>query len=279
LNQNQKTTVWGEHSNQWGQIGSPCRPSEEDGSLLLQLAAPALPAAKESAALVVMGVTPEIVQLDWPTQTWLQAFDHSADMIAKVWRPNPKVPSEVQQVRWQSMPLADHMVDCVVGDGSLTVIETLDEYGDVFSEVLRILRPGGSLVLRCFVSPKTNELCQNIVAHAMSGQIGSFHALKWRFAMAMSAEHNFSVRLGDVFAEFNRLFPDRDALALQAGWPRESIETINAFDGLEAAITFPALDLLRELCAPYFDLSDIRYGTYELAERCPTICFKPRNVG
>ncbi len=87
---------------------------------MLQMAAPFLLDRADAANIVVMGVTPEIVQLDWPAHVRLQAFDHSAEMIASVWRPHPNLPSEVQQVRWQNMPLADHSVDCVVGDGSLT---------------------------------------------------------------------------------------------------------------------------------------------------------------
>ncbi len=252
MSQNLKTTVCDKHSNQWGRIGSPCRPTEEDGQLLLQMAAPCLRDRADAAKIVVMGVTPEIVQLAWPAQVRLQAFDHSPKMIASVWRPHPNLPSNVQQVRWQNMPLADHSIDCIVGDGSLTVIDTLEDYPEVLAELARVLKPTGALVLRCFISPDQPERVEDIAAHALAGSIKSFHALKWRVAMAMSAKREFSVRLMDIRAVIDKLFPDRNLLAERAGWLRESIDTIDAFDGVESCITFPTLSAFTEISAPCF---------------------------
>ena len=278
MSQNLKTTVWDKHSNQWGRIGSPCRPTEEDGQLLLQMATPSLRDRADAANVVVMGVTPEIVQLAWPAQVRLQAFDHSPEMIASVWRPHPNLSSNVQQVRWQNMPLADHSIDCIVGDGSLTVIDSLEGYPEILVELARVLEPEGSLVLRCFVSPDQPERVEDIAADALSGSIKSFHALKWRVAMAMCAEREFSVRLMDISAAINKLFPDRNLLVERAGWLRESIDTMGAFDGVESCITFPTLSALTEISAPCIELVDLQYGRYEMAECCPTICFKPRNM-
>ncbi|MEE8439060.1 MAG: hypothetical protein V3S07_05685, partial [Micropepsaceae bacterium] len=76
----------------------------------------------------------------------------------------------------------------------------------------------------------------------------------------------------------DKLSPDRNILAERTGWLRESIDTIDAFDGVESCITFTTLSALTEISAPCFELVDLQRGRYELAECCPTICFKPKNM-
>ncbi|MCW8828928.1 MAG: class I SAM-dependent methyltransferase, partial [Gammaproteobacteria bacterium] len=148
--------VWRAHARQWQRVGAPLRPTQEDGELLLALSAPAL-SESVCARLLVMGVTPEVVQLEWPSHVGLLAVDHSQEMIDSVWRPHHSIPSAVKQASWQSMPLEDDSVDSAVGDGCLTVLPSLADYESVFTEVARVLRPGGSLVLRCFIRPDTGE--------------------------------------------------------------------------------------------------------------------------
>jgi len=245
---------------------------------MLRLSAPALDAGGANANLLLLGVTPEIVQLAWPGQVRLLALDRSDEMISWVWRPNPGISSAVQRARWQEMPVEHRSMEVVVGDGSLNVLERMEDYPEVLSEVARVLKPGGLLVVRCFVRPDERESLENIMTAALAGEIESFHALKWRIAMASSDEGNFNVDLRDVFASLNHLFPDRDVLAKRTGWLRESVETIDAFDGVASLLTFPTLSALFKACAPYFEPVKIERGHYELAECCPTIAFRPRGI-
>lgn len=78
------SAVWQRHAGQWARIGAPLRPSPVDGAILLELSQPALVAGRPR--VVVMGVTPEVVGLAWPADSEVLAFDHSAAMIASVWR-------------------------------------------------------------------------------------------------------------------------------------------------------------------------------------------------
>lgn len=240
--------VWRKHSRQWHKDGAPLRPTQHDGRLM---------------------------QLPWPDHVQLHAFDHSAEMIASIWRPHAKAASSVQQVRWQSMPLPDHSVEVVVGDGSLNVLPHSDGYGVVMAEVARVLTPNGLMALRCFIGPDRVEALDEIAAAALGGVISSFHALKWRLAMAMDGSENFSVAVADLHAVFNRLFPDRDLLAQRAAWTRETVDTIDAYLGVDTRYTFPTLLALQQLAAPTFHLAEVRHDQYELADRCPTVCFRP----
>ncbi len=242
---------------------------------MMMLSTPALSHSKENSVVVVLGVTPELVQLSWPKNTRLLAFDHSADMIASVWSPHSRNPSSVQQVSWQKMPLSDQSADLVIGDGCFTVLPCADDYRNVLAESARVLKRTGLLVLRCFIRPERSESLEEVLAEVLAGQIGSFHALKWRVAMAIIPDEELSVAVTDIHATFERLFPDRDQLAKNTGWPRTAIDTIDAYHEMDTRYTFPTMSAFRKLALPFVNVVDIRQGHYELAERCPIFCFKP----
>ncbi len=267
--------VWRNHSMNWSLVGSPLRPTEEDQRIMMMLSIPALSHSMEHTDVVVLGVTPELVHLSWPCNTRVQAFDHSADMIASVWYPNSRNSSFVQQVSWQNMPLSDNSVDLVIGDGCFTVLPSADACRVVLAESARVLKRTGLLVLRCFIRPERSETLENVFAALHAGMIGSFDALKWRVAMAITPDEELSVAVTDIYAAFEMLFPDRDQLAKCTGWSRTAIDTIGAYKGMAARYTFPTMSELRKLASPFVDVFDIRQGHYELAERCPIFCFKP----
>jgi SAM-dependent methyltransferase len=269
--------VWRDHATKWSRVGSPLRPTEEDTHIMLMLSAPAFSHSKVSSNVIILGVTPELVQLPWPSHARLHAFDHSAEMIASVWRPHSRNPSSVQQACWQKIPLPDESIDLVIGDGCLTMLPCADDYRAVLAESARVLKLTGLLVLRCFIRPERTESLHDVFMAAHAGMIGSFHALKWRVAMAITPDEEFSVAVTEIHTAFERLFPDRDQLACYTGWPRAAIDTIDAYQGRNARYTFPTMSELKQLALPFVEVTDISQGNYELADRCPILCFKPIN--
>jgi hypothetical protein len=102
----EQMAVWAQYSGQWSRVGPLLEPSPEDTALTLSALRPVFDANYELCRIAVLGVTPELVQLPWPQTVTLDAFDQSADMIAKVWKPNPGVPSSVHEADWRALPLA-----------------------------------------------------------------------------------------------------------------------------------------------------------------------------
>jgi SAM-dependent methyltransferase len=245
---------------------------------MLMLSAPALSHSKVSSTVIILGVTPELVHLPWPSHTRLLAFDHSADMIASVWRPHLTIRSSVLQGSWQNMPLPDKSADLVIGDGCFTVLPSTDACRAVLAESARVLKQTGLLVLRCFIRPEIPESFDDVLDAVHRGMIGSFHALKWRVAMAMTPDKEFTVVVKDIHAVFERLFPDRKQLAESTGWPLAVIDTIDAYKGMDTRYTFPTLSVFRQLALSFVDVVEIRYGNYELAERCPIFSLKPKEL-
>lgn len=213
--------------------------------------------------------------MDWPVPVDLLAFDHSAEMIAAVWRPPAGRAASVVQAQWQRLPVADRTVDLVIGDGSLNALPTHSVIARVGREVARVLRPDGALVLRAFVRPDIPEPLDAVAAALATDAIGSFHALKWRLAMALSQGPDFSVAVDDIHRAFAALVPDRAALSARTGWPRDTIDAIDAYRGAQTRYTFPTAAALRRALRPEFHLDEHRTAEYELAERCPTLRFLP----
>ncbi len=266
-------SVWRKHSGHWAKVGAPLRPSAQDGVLMLGAVSGDLGQTPASDVLV-LGMTPEIIQLPWPESVRLQAFDHSAEMIASVWQPHPRVLSSAQQASWQSLPVGDRSVSGAVGDGSFNALPELLNYADVLQELARVLRPGGLLCCRYFALPPVRESLLAVAAAVKAGEVQSFHALKWRVAMSVCEGPTFSVSLPVIWAAFEALFPDRDSLIADTGWPREVVDTIDVYQGAQTRHTFFGLDTLQAICAPWFTLEAVSYGDYELAERCPTLSLR-----
>lgn len=273
---NSRQGVWETHARQWQRVGVPLRPSEDDARLMMDLANPLL-AHSMRPRVVVLGVTPEVVQLPWPDGVDLLALDQSAEMIARVWQSHPKIQSSVRQARWQETFLESHSVDLIVGDGSLNVLPSLEAYAELFVELVRVLRRGGGVIIRCFVRPDEKEAMGQVVKAALNGEIRSFHALKWRVAMTLSEAPDFSVPLSDIHAAFSAHFHDRRRLVEIACWEPEVIDTIDAYRGLDTRYTFPTLGALRDAATGLLEMEAPRYGRYELSARCPTVRMTVKN--
>jgi SAM-dependent methyltransferase len=279
LRNSEQAAVWGRHAGQWSRVGTPLKPSLEDGELTLAALQPVFDRHPERCRIAILGVTPELVQLPWPQTVVLQAYDHSAGMIAKVWQPNPVVASSVQQVDWCELPLDSAMLHAAVGDGSLNVLPHLGDYGGVLRELNRVLVPKGRVVIRCFIRPDVTETLDDVVSAIQAAKVGSFHALKWRFAMSLANVPGSSVAVSDIHRAIEDRFPSRGALAQATGWPEAVIDTIDAYRDSPTRYSFPTLTEMRERCLTYFDVESVTQGTYELADRCPTLTLMRRETG
>lgn len=269
--------VWEKHANQWQCVGPPLKPSPEDGLMTIAGLQPVLEQGR--CQIAVLGVTPELVQLPWPAPVELSAYDHSEQMIASVWRPHPAVPSTVRCASWQHLPVADATFHAAVGDGSLNALPDLECYDSVLKELCRVLTPEARVAIRCFVRPDVPETLPEVVAAVSAMQVGSFHALKWRIAMSLANVPGAAAPVASIHRAFCECFPSRAELVRLTGWPEALIDTIDVYRGSPTQYSFPTLDEIRETCRPYFDIAAVMHGTYELADRCPTLVLQRAQAG
>lgn len=216
---------------------------------------------------LLLGVTPELTSL--PGR--MVAVDLNAAMINAIWSGNSPGHNVVQG-DWLHLPFAAYTFNAAIGDGCLSLLSFPSQYEQLFGELRKVLKPGGKVLFRMFASPDEAESVTDVRDAALGGRIGSFHAFKWRLAMAMAAEAgNPNVDVIAIHKTFNRLLPDRQRLALASGWSAEDIATIDVYRGSVAVYSFPTLAQLRLTIPQGFRETGVEQGSYELAERCPTL--------
>ena len=223
---------------------------------------------------LLLGVTPEIAALSWPARTTLVAADQSRAMIGGVW-PGAALGHAAVCARWQALPLADDTQDLVFGDGCFSAL-TAGDYEAMMHSVRRVLRPRGLALMRFFLRPDRPEAPASVLAELHAGRIGSFHAFKWRFAMALHGTLVAGVRLGDIWEAWHDAVPHPDQLARERGWPLPIVLTIDDFREVDGRYTFPTLCEVRATMSAGFIEVSCEFPGYELGERCPILAFRPR---
>lgn len=260
--------LWSEQSVRWSRVGSPTRPGSEDTQIMWRFAQPVF-ADGHDKQVAVMGVTPEVVHLPWPAQAHVRAFDASAEMIDRLWRPPAGLDAQVRQADWRRLPLPDGSMALMVGDGIFTAAGAESAARDVLAEARRVLVTGGMIVLRCFVRPEAAEDPQAIEQSALAGEIRHFGSLKWRLAMALVDPATGTVAPARVHRVFQQMFPVRERLRQVSGWTMEQIDTIDAYDGMPGNFYFPTMRQQTALLQAHVEIAQCATGAYELAERCP----------
>jgi ubiquinone/menaquinone biosynthesis C-methylase UbiE len=225
------------------------------------------------------GVTPELVNLNWPNETHLSAFDISERMIESHWKAPALIDSQVAAADWCDLPVEDAYFDFMLGDGVFTAIESRDKLDAMLKEAKRVLKPQGRIAVRTFIRPDHYESHIDIQKEALSGSIENFGTLKFRLAMAITDSHTSQVAPLDVLHLFNELFPNRDELASYTGWSIEQINTIDAYLEHSGRLYFPNLSGLMASLSGFFTVVSLEYGQYELSRCCPIFFLKPMRIG
>lgn len=272
-------THWRSFAAQYGLLGSPLCPCAEDIRIVEGMLAAEQDvfgaAAKKRAWL--LGVTPKIATASWPQEVELLAVERVQAMIDSVW------PGDTDQRRaicadWLDPPFPDLSFDLAIGDGCLTAVGFPDELSRLLASIHRCLRSDGYLMLRLFCRPHVPETPDAVITALRSGAIGSFHAFKWRLAMAIQDMSDApDVAVDEIWRVWNAARIDMGVLAEERGWPSEQVRTIEYYRGSPARYNFMRFDqAVRHLRRAGFDLAATRSGSYELADRCPHVLLKKR---
>lgn len=249
---------WADFARQWNRLGSPLRPCAEDVANIRRGMGSA------PGRCLLLGVTPELADIS----PRLIAVDNCAAMIGALWNPG----REVVLGDWLNLPFAEESFDTIIGDGCLTLLAHPGQHDCFFQQLDRILVPGGKALIRLFCGPQQAERRDFVCAEAAAGKIKSFHAFKWRLSMAIAADApDRNLCVAETCATFDRLIPDRTALAAVTGWTTDEIETIDLYRNSEARYSFATLEQVRGTIPPTLRETGLLQGAYELAERCPVL--------
>ena len=258
---------WTAFYRRWRFLEPPLRPDAEVCAAFREQL------TSHTARVLLLGVTPELADMGVRTV----AVDRSESALGCIW-PGSTAARHAMQGHWQHLPCGDGSVSGAIGDGSLNCVDYPEGYFRIYAELARVVRPGGPIVIRVYVTPRPCESTADVRQAVLTGSVRTVHALKWRLAMAICTERatpNVAVR--EILRVFNREFPDRGSLCRATGWTEDVVAQMDAYQGLPEVFSFPTSEQLlasvpRDFARPRLAPA----GTYELAERCPLLVMDVR---
>lgn len=268
---------WQGSAGLWRAFGSPLRPNAEDAAIVDALldAASTRPGVVSGFGLRrawVLGVTSELAVAARLRDAHVVGLERVPAMIEAAW-PGNTAQRQAVCGDWRQPPFPDASFDVALGDGCLTTLPEPADSARFLASVHRCLQPNGCLLLRLFCRPDEAEAPETVGRALREGKIGSFHAFKWRLAMALQASGGGApVGVDDVWRYWSAMGIAPAELAAQRGWPEQSIATIDFYRGSPARYDFKRYgDAIACLRAAGFELLAMRKGRYELAGCCPHV--------
>jgi SAM-dependent methyltransferase len=201
-------------------------------------------------------------------------LDRSEAMIRAVW-PGDRPDRKALLGDWLHMPFAPASFDLALTDNGPTMLTSPGQLAALGHELRRVLRPEGRAVMRLFVRPDPPESPEAVAQAAEAGRIRNFHELKLRLLFASQGSRaGLGVGLAETWNRFNRLFPDRDALAESLGCAPEIVATIDAYRGRDVRYFFYSL---AEVARAFVDfrMAAGPAASYPLGDCCPVFSLTP----
>ncbi len=264
---------WNSVSGYWDLLGPPLRPSPEDIAIIrdavLRLA---VRSPQRAYRVIQWGVTPELALMDWPEGTELLAIDRAEEMIATVWPGDVPGFRRAVQGEWSDSPrFAGDACDLIVGDGSLNSTRYPSEFGELTHAARDSLRPEGLVIMRLHAAPEVREEPEAVVEDLLERKIGSFHAFKLRFAMALQASPQAGIEIGRIWEAWRSFGIDEGELAESTGWDARVIGAIHLYRDKQGKYFFPTLDQHLAIFRETLRLLEVRIPGYEIGDRRPIV--------
>lgn len=264
---------WDQLALRW-RFSEPLTPGRADISWYERRTAQCMPAP---ARVLLLGVTPGIAAMQWPRDTALTAVDWSANMLKSVW-PAARAPrgSSLACADWRELPVASACIDHVVGDGCYTALTKVSEVALVNAEIHRVLKPGGSVLMRCFCRPAARLQADALFERLFAGAIANLDLFRFLLAMALYESADAQVTRRAVWELWARHVPDARALQARMGWADDDVANMERNATVTHTYCFPTLDELRALWAPRFDLIAAEAPEYPWGALFPRVVLRAR---
>ena len=173
--------------------------------------------------------------------------------------------------QWTNLPIRKECIDLIFGDGCNIQLGFPGAYRAWFEEMARVLRPGGKVALRVYVSPETPEPSSAVIDDLMRRRIGDPNVLRMRIFMALQPSAPEGIRLSDISDFWTSLKIDRNFLTTELGWPAGAIGIFDMFKDINLRYSFPTSAELKTVFTEHFTELDRCTPSYEIGSRCPTI--------
>lgn len=269
-------THWDKQARQWSLLGPPLKPSQVDIHKCSSWINEKILSHKNPITVLILGVTPELVNIAWPINTTILAIDNSLLMLNSVLpKDTPNFKPLALAGNWLQIPLKNASVDMVIGDGCYSLLAEKD-YKIMTKEIWRVLKPSGIFIMRFFSRPEKTESFEAIQNDIISNKINTFHSFKFRLAMSLHNALQQGVCLKNIWDNWNIHFKKMiQGCMHQLQWTDEVIGTIDIYKDTDVFYTFPTLQEIRRALCEKFNEQDIFVPDYHFGERYPTLKLIP----
>jgi SAM-dependent methyltransferase len=271
----QRKEQWSKAAQVWDNLGTPLRPSPGDVRIFANSLSELGANGTKPLRALVLGVTPELYHLPWPTGSTVRAVDHSQAMIDYVW---PGSPDSVLCADWVSMPYEAGSMDVALCDGGMSLLHYPDTHRSLAKRLSEVLAPGGFLIMRLFEPPKVRERPEAVIEDLNAGRILNTNCLKLRLGMALQPDALTGVRVHDVWAYLNAREPSWEALAARLDWPVAQLKVIDVYRDSPARYHFltaeQVLEVFREGSNSAFEQHRIERPDYVMGGQCPILTLR-----
>ncbi len=265
---------WDKQAIHWDQITEPLRPSTMDIQVLTQWIYRYYQTNYRPLTVLLLGVTPEIVNISWPEKTKLLTVDQNMDMIKLIFRKQSRhVKSIAIAAHWLHLPFQPSSFDLIVGDGCYNLL-AFSEYKMLTHSIQSLLRQNGLFIFRFFLRPDLNASLEKLKNDVTQLQIKNFSTFKLRLLIALHDDIQQGVSLKNTWNCWNLQFKTiihhlKDKLQ----WTEESINVINHYKNQNAFYTFPSLHEVKQHLNQYLNEQEIFTPPDQLSVCCPTFVF------
>lgn len=268
------STHWSRIARLWQLVGPPLRPAAQDLAAFRAALARWRGCAGQPPRALVLGVTPELHALDWPTGTSLRALDGSRQMIDAVW-PGPEGSAILGS--WTAMPLASASCDIVLCDGGFGMLPYPEGQTALLRELHRVIAPGGLFAVRLFAPRGRTGTVDEILARLARGDIASLDALKLQLWGALHGSPEQGVQPRKVAAKIVAAAGSLERLAAEHRWSAEHVLSLEIHrDNPASYFLTDAAELVRLATIDQggFECLDIAEPGYEMGACCPLVTLR-----
>ncbi|MBA2933135.1 class I SAM-dependent methyltransferase [Sphingomonas sp. CGMCC 1.13654] len=223
--------------------------------------------AERPGPALQLGVTPAIAD----ASAGGVAIDWNPDMLRLAW-PGDSATHRAEVGNWLDLRFSNASFATAFGDGSLTMLDWPADYRLLMRSLGRVLRPGGRLVLRCFVRPDACEAIGDLAAEVLAGKVDHFGAFKLRLNMATAAiDGRVYVPVADIHAQFEAHLPDRAAIETATGWGAAEFAAIDAYRDAGSHLSYATRAEIASTLPEGATHRFVETEGYPLADRCPLL--------
>lgn len=263
---------WGSMARLWAQIGSPLRPSSDDVAAYSRFVLEWID-RHEAPRVLLLGVTPELYKLPWPSGRDFVAVDNTRTMIEQIW---PGERHEVLEAAWLDLPLPAASRDIALCDGGLHLLDYPLSQHRLAMRLHDVLVPGGRCIIRLFTPPAHHESAATVIDDLLGGRIENLNVLKLRLGMAIQDSPEGGVEVRKILQALLEGAGALEPLAERLGWSIEHLGAINAYRDSQSRYYFISAEQAEEVFCTggKFVRGEKHISGYALGDRCPIVVFE-----